>query len=309
MSGCANIISMSGRPVLECVVGKKIKSGDNGVKNNNAKTRWVDPIREIKDVKKVTGYLQSKVDMAPHAFQRKIAARNKLIFILGTRIGIRVSDLQRLQWKHFFTKSGTYHINPQNIKEQKTGKLKHIFATKDIQLFINEYISTVDPDIIQDDYIFTSNKVMYELYDVGINSVIIDDVEVHENMNKEEFRACKHRGLTKDQMENISEILIKRKIGFQSRRFHITEAAIQDFIKDFAETCGLTGNYNTHSLRKTSAYQLYMSHIKNGMDMLAAVNHVRIFLNHQNINDTLRYLGIKQENEFNVLNQIDWEAE
>lgn len=73
----------------------------------------------------------------------------------------------------------------------------------------------------------------------------------------------------------------------------ITDAAVEKMIKDATGVCGLIGNYNTHSLRKTYAYHKYMYYLEQG-DPLALVK-VQKDLNHRNSSDTARYLGITRD--------------
>lgn len=73
----------------------------------------------------------------------------------------------------------------------------------------------------------------------------------------------------------------------------LTYSSINDFVKDFAANCDLIGNYGTHSLRKTYAYQMYMSLDKSGDSM--ALEKVSAFLNHSNMSDTYKYLGLDRD--------------
>lgn len=75
----------------------------------------------------------------------------------------------------------------------------------------------------------------------------------------------------------------------------ITDATIEKMIKEVTTFCGIKGNYNTHSLRKTYAYHKYMMYVNNG-DPLALVK-VQKDLNHRNSSDTARYLGITRDEQ------------
>ena len=69
--------------------------------------------------------------------------------------------------------------------------------------------------------------------------------------------------------------------------------AVDKMMKSLAEDLGLKGNYNAHSLRKTYAWQKYMTYVNNG-DPDALVK-VQKDLNHRNSLDTATYLGITRE--------------
>ena len=75
----------------------------------------------------------------------------------------------------------------------------------------------------------------------------------------------------------------------------ISDASVEKMIKEVTRACGIVGNYNTHSLRKTYAYHKYMMYVKNN-DPLALVK-VQKDLNHRNSSDTARYLGITRDEQ------------
>lgn len=73
----------------------------------------------------------------------------------------------------------------------------------------------------------------------------------------------------------------------------VTDAAVESFLKRACKECGIKGNYNTHSMRKTFCYQTYMALVNNNDPL--ALPKVQKFLNHRNQSDTLRYLGLDQD--------------
>ena len=75
----------------------------------------------------------------------------------------------------------------------------------------------------------------------------------------------------------------------------ISDAAVEKMVKDVTSVCGIKGNYNTHSLRKTYAYHKYMMYVQNN-DPLALVK-IQKDLNHRNSSDTARYLGITRDEQ------------
>lgn len=91
-------------------------------------------------------------------------------------------------------------------------------------------------------------------------------------------------------------------VSADKNRNRISDANVELTIKTIAKECGLTGNYNTHSLRKTCAYQMYM-YLKDNNDNLA-LPKVQKFLNHRNQNDTLRYLGLEQSMEAETVDMM-----
>ena len=75
----------------------------------------------------------------------------------------------------------------------------------------------------------------------------------------------------------------------------IPDAAVEKMMKEVTGECDIDGNYNTHSLGKTYAYNKYMMYVKNN-DPLALVK-VQKDLNHRNSSDTARYLGITRDEQ------------
>lgn len=73
----------------------------------------------------------------------------------------------------------------------------------------------------------------------------------------------------------------------------IKRDVVENIMKDLQHHLKLKGNYNTHSLRKTNAYQKYMMLTAAGDPL--ALPKVQKSLNHRNAIDTLRYLGITRE--------------
>lgn len=80
----------------------------------------------------------------------------------------------------------------------------------------------------------------------------------------------------------------------------MTDAAVEKIVKK-ATAC-IEGNYNTHSLRKTYAYQKFMMLADNN-DPMALVK-VQKDLNHRNSSDTARYLGITREDAIESSEQL-----
>lgn len=70
----------------------------------------------------------------------------------------------------------------------------------------------------------------------------------------------------------------------------LSTSAVEKVIKTAARECGLKGNYNTHSLRKTYAYHKFMQYQAEGDPL--ALEKVQADLNHRMNRDTLKYLGI-----------------
>lgn len=87
----------------------------------------------------------------------------------------------------------------------------------------------------------------------------------------------------------------KNNSGSYSR---ITRAAVEKMFKDIEENC-CKKNFNTHTLRKTCAYQYYMSMVNSAdpFEQMLALEETQHFLNHSSPMQTLTYLGIASDRE------------
>lgn len=208
--------------------------------NNNSIDRWCDPIRDRHDIKNVSEYLLEKTKTAKRKDTMLSAYRNRLLFIIGINVGVRVSDLVTLQWKNFFEEDMETFVDIRNKKEKKTGKKKEIVPNECIMRGIEEYIPIVkELGIIPkyNDYIFLNSRT----------------------------------------------------------KKPITDAAVEDLVKNFSKECKLKGRYNTHSLRKTYAYQKFMNYVEHGELPAMAIAKVQKDLNHSSPLQTLEYLGITRQ--------------
>lgn len=305
------------------VINGKTNNGSTKITSDDMhKAKWVDPIRDIADIKKIENLLQQKIDFTSDARSRKIYARNKLLFILGTRTGFRVNDLIAFRWGLIFNKNGKFYANPQRVVEHKTGKVRPLILTDLLKKEIEQYISIVKPEIDVNDYIFIGKDTRYEIYDIGSDRKVIDDVTVDINtVEKEDYitnsgkvkqrrikwSGIRHRGLKYTELVAKKEYLDKFNIMYSVRKFHLSDAIVDKFIKDVTSECEIEGSYAGRSLRKTFAYRQYLNGKKHGMNELDAADHVRKILNHSTIQITLAYLGLSQKEAIQFNEDADWE--
>lgn len=138
--------------------------------------------RTTDEIKAIIDVLDKHIDDASNNDQRKIAWRNKLLFIVGINIGIRASDLRTLKWSFFFNKQkdGTLKFNDfykiQPKKTKKHGKFVKLFFNETIKKIISIYIEEY-PIGDLDEYLFFSRKGNNP---ISVNSMyhIIKDVAV-----------------------------------------------------------------------------------------------------------------------------------
>ena len=287
-----------------------------------SKSKWVDPIRDIKDIKKIENYLQGKIVDCVDPIRKKIYARNKLLFILGTRTGFRVNDLIEFKWGLIFNKAGKFYVNPQRVVENKTGKERKLILTDAMKIEIEEYIKITNVDTDKNDYIFVGKDKRYELYDVSVDNKIIDDITVGLNtveyedyttntgkVNKRRIKdtGIKHRGLKKAELDIKKEELDKFNIPYSVRRYHMSDANVDAIIKELVDVCEIEGAYAGRSIRKTFAYRQYLNGKNHGMTDLEAADNVRKIMNHSTVQITFRYLGLSQKEAVMFMEDDDWE--
>ena len=87
----------------------------------------VDPIKSREDIRRMENWLA------------KYSKKNRLIFVIGVNIGLRVSDILNLNI------SDVYNRKYVVIREQKTNKYKRFMLNKKLQKLLNEYLKNT-PD-------------------------------------------------------------------------------------------------------------------------------------------------------------------
>lgn len=256
MESMARVLDMNGNEFnLEVHNGRKrIKLRKDGERkrtpNNNRRDRWVDPIRNREDIEKIKVYLQEKIDNETNIVYRRAYGRNKLLFIMGINLGLRVSDLLKIKWKDIFLADMKTFRSRRGIGEKKTGKTRQLYFNESVQNAVMDYINQFQPDLESEEYVFVNSK--------------------------------------------------RAKDG----KFHvISDECVSKMIKDATSKCGVEGNYSTHSLRKTFAYQMYLLLVEKN-DLLA-LPKVQKFLNHRNQSDTLQYLGLQYDMEQEINDELN----
>lgn len=91
--------------------------------------------------------------------KRKIAYRNKMLFVVGINVGVRASDLRLLKLSFFFNEDGThkdsYKIQPMKTRNKK--KFVTMYFNDAVKTMIDRYVTEYPYDSL-DDYLFASRK-------------------------------------------------------------------------------------------------------------------------------------------------------
>ena len=100
----------------------------------------VDPIRNIKDIKRVKRKLRSN-------------PRDLLLFTLGINNGLRISDLLNLKVGDV---RNLHPGEPLYIREKKTGKQNVLMVNKETRKVLDLYLAEADPG--DEEFLFKSRK-------------------------------------------------------------------------------------------------------------------------------------------------------
>lgn len=148
----------------------------------------VEPIRDTKTIKNMRSILKAQ------------STRNELLFILGINVGLRISDILKLQLENL-VKNGRTPKDYVTITEKKTGKTKKFYIGEIVKKVIETYLRD-NKDLSEGDYIFKSRK--------GENSPITRQ-QAYRIIN----RAAESLGLVE---RNDKDVIISGEIGTHTLR-------------------------------------------------------------------------------------------
>lgn len=139
---------------------RNVKIDDDAGKKESplaGKSSEVYAFRTVEEIAAMINVLDKHIDEAENDDQRRIAWRNKMLFVIGINVGIRASDLRTLRWSFFFKEDGamkdSYKIQPMKTRKQK----------KFVTLYFNDAVKTIISNYVEqypygklDDYLFAS---------------------------------------------------------------------------------------------------------------------------------------------------------
>ena len=176
----------------------------------------VDPIREKECINAVKRIL------------RESGSRNLLLFLLGINTGLRVSDLLRLRVKDVKNKDSL------QIREKKTHKIKKFPMSKEIRIFIDEYVERK----ALTRYLFKSKKTnkpitriqAYRIIKDACDTIGIEHTGTHslrKTFGYHLYKQTKDIALLQKVLNHSSQDITLRYIG-------VTQEIIDDKLKMFA---------------------------------------------------------------------------
>lgn len=135
----------------------------NVVSRTVGKSSEVYAFRTKEEITAMLEVFEKHIAESTNDDQRKIACRNKLLFLVGMNIGIRGSDLRSLKWSFFFDeqKDGTLEFKKfyvlQPMKQRKQKKFVKLYFNKAVKTAINNYVSEYPMGNLNE-YLFSSRK-------------------------------------------------------------------------------------------------------------------------------------------------------
>ena len=119
----------------------------------------VYPFTSEEEIKAMVEVFNSKIENAPDDDKRWIACRNKMLFLIGINLSLRISDLCSLKYNFFMNNDGTfkdfYSLQPKKTK--KTGKYVKLYFNATVKKAITDYIEEY-PIKDMDEYLFKSRE-------------------------------------------------------------------------------------------------------------------------------------------------------
>ena len=151
------IVEVSPKPKPKSAKSREYK----GCPKKAGKSSEVYAFRTNEEIKAMVDVFDKQIKDATDAHHKKIASRNKLLFIVGINIGLRASDLTDLKYEFFFDKNKNgilkfkefYTLQPK--KQRNSKKFVKLFFNEAIKKAVTDYINEY-PIMSLDDYVFAS---------------------------------------------------------------------------------------------------------------------------------------------------------
>lgn len=135
----------------------------------------VYPFTSNVEIKNMIDVFNVHIELAESNVQRQIACRNKMLFLIGINLSLRISDLISIKW-NFFLKENMefreyYKIQPK--KTRKTGKFVTLYFNDVVKSAILEYINQY-PISDMNDFVFKSRKGNGAITERSVWKIIVD---------------------------------------------------------------------------------------------------------------------------------------
>lgn len=168
------------------VDGGRDKQNENSPKKHNNKVAGdeseVYAFRSEEEIASMIDVFDKHIREAKNECHRKIASRDKMLFIVGINLGIRASDLRELKYSFFFEKLPDGSLNFKEyykfipIKTRKSRKFVKVYFNDAVRQAVCNYISEY-PVSDLDDYLFVSRKGNKPVTVDGIRKIVKNAAE------------------------------------------------------------------------------------------------------------------------------------
>ena len=152
----AKVIELS--KVMKVMDSKK-KSNGKSYNKSTGVSNEVYAFTSEEEIKAMVDVFNKHINEAPDENKRQIAYRNKMLFLIGINLSLRISDLVTLKWNFFLNNDLTfkdfYKVQPKKTK--KTGKFVTVYFNEAVKKMILEYINQY-PIEDMNDFVFKSRK-------------------------------------------------------------------------------------------------------------------------------------------------------
>lgn len=170
------------KPYIHVVDGKKKvrynKDGSIDKRHSNAvagRSSEVYPFTTQEEIKAIVNVLNKRIENAPDEDKRWIACRNKMMFLIGINLSLRISDLVSLKWNFFLKDDMTfrdfYRIQPKKTK--KTGKFVTLYFNDVVKKSIMDYTEQY-PIQDMEGYVFKSREGSGSINEKSVWRIIVD---------------------------------------------------------------------------------------------------------------------------------------
>lgn len=179
-------------------------------------SKEVYPFTSEEEIKSMIDILNKHINEALDENKRQIACRNKMMFLIGINLGIRVSDLCDLRYSFFYNEDGTfkdyYSLQPKKTKNHK--KFVKLYFNETVKKAIADYVSDYS---IQDknEYLFKSRKGNGHITEISLGRIIKDTAEeagINKNINSHSLRKTFGRFVYHNAVDKNNSLIILQKI-------------------------------------------------------------------------------------------------